>query len=342
MLWKRIGCCFWLILNTCQAATIETVMAEIRPVPRFYEAPGHTVAAQQIQLAATVNSFVRELTVREGDVVPKGILLLALDDRNNMKNREEAQALIAAAQATLADATQDVQNFARLLTKNATSAERLRKAQLQQEQTRAALIQAQARLAVLNHEREYLQLTSPFKARVVERLVTPGDLVTVGTPLLRLEVLDSIEFSAELPAVWIESIQVGQPVPIVLSGVSSPFIGQVTTIVKAVNPVTQTCTVKLRLGDDATEVLTGVTGQAHFIIAKESLLLIPESTMVERAGITGVFRLDSQQIARFAAIRIGRQWQTYRSVIAGLRAGDKLINKPSAELRDGERVGNQP
>jgi RND family efflux transporter MFP subunit len=341
MWWKRIGCCFWLILNTCQAATIETVMAEIRPVPRFYEAPGHTVAAQQIQLAATVNSFVRELTVREGDVVPKGILLLALDDRNHMKNREEAQALIVAAQATLADATQDVQNFARLLTKNATSAEHLRKAQLQQEQAHAALIQAQARLAVLNYEREYLQLTSPFKARVVERLVTPGDLVTVGTPLLRLEALDSIEFSAELPAVWIKSIQVGQPVPIVLSGVSSPFIGQVTTIIKAVNPVTQTCTVKLRL-DDATEVLTGVTGQAHFIIAKESLLLIPESTMVERAGITGVFRLDPQQIARFAAIRIGRQWQTYRSVIAGLRVGDKLINKPSAKLRDGERVGNQP
>lgn len=341
MLWKRIGCCFWLILNTCQAVTIETVMAEIKPVPRFYEAPGHTVAAQQIQLTATVNSFIRELAVREGDVVPKGTLLLALDDRNNMKNREEAQALIVAAQATLADATQDVQNFARLLTKNATSAERLRKAQLQQEQTRAALIQAQARLAVLNYEREYLQLTSPFKARVVERLVTLGDLVTVGMPLLRLEVLDSIEFSAELPAIWIESIQVGQPVPIVLSGVSSPFIGQVTTIVKAVNPVTQTCTVKLRL-DDATEVLTGVTGQAHFIIAEESLLLIPESTMVERAGITGVFRLESQQVARFAAIRIGRAWQTYRSVIAGLRVGDKLINKPSAKLRDGERVGNQP
>ena len=123
---------------------------------------------------------------------------------------------------------------------------------------------------------------------------------------------------------------------------SSPFLGQVTTIVKVVNPVTQTCTVKLRLGDDATEVLTGVTGQAHFIIAKELLLLIPESTMVERAGITGVFRLDPQPVARFAAIRIGRPWQKYRSVIAGLRAGDKLINKPSAELRDGERVGNQP
>ncbi|BAP55779.1 secretion protein HlyD [Thioploca ingrica] len=341
MLWKQISCCFWLILNTGQAATIETIMAEIRPVPRFYEAPGRTIATQQMQLRATVNSFIRELAVREGDIVPKGTLLLALDDRNNMKNREEAQALIAAAQATLADATQDVQNFARLLTKNATSAERLRKAQLQQEQTRAALIQAQARLAVLNHEREYLQLTSPFKARVVERLVTLGDLVTVGTPLLRLEALDSIEFSAELPAIWIESIQVGQPVLIVLSGVSAPFIGQVTIIVKAVNPVTQTCTVKLRLGD-ATDVLTGVTGQAHFIIAKESLLLIPESTMVERAGIIGVFRLESQQVARFAAIRIGRSWQTYRSVIAGLRAGDKLINKPSAELRDGERVGNQP
>ncbi|KHD09208.1 hypothetical protein PN36_14935 [Candidatus Thiomargarita nelsonii] len=320
---------------------LPLVKAQIQSVPRYYAAPGHIVAAHRIEIATKTSGFIQKIPVREGEIVKAGALLAVIDDAQIVSAIAQAKATLQSAQAEVQEATADVKNFQRLNKKNLLSTEKLRKAKLRLSLGQFAVTKAQALLKAQQAEQIYSRLYSPVKARIIERLKDVGDLASPGVPILRLEALQPLEFETVIPARWVNKLQRGQRIPIQFDGLPEAVKGKITHIIHAAEPTTQTCKIKLTLPPKS-KPLTGLFGRALFTVKTEQLLTIPKNTLIERAGIIGVYHVNKDKQAYFISVQLGRRWMQQRVILAGLNPEDIIVQTPIAQLRDGSYIKSKP
>lgn len=312
-------------------------LVELREMPRLYPVPGQVVPAQDIQITSRVSGFIEGIAVQEGEVVDVGNLLVEVDASGVEAAITQSEAAILAAKAELQDALADVRRFEKLAQTQVVAEERLQKARLRRDQAHAALAQAEAELRVHLADRSYTRLTSPVRARVVDRLRDPGDLAGVGTPILHLESLDDLHFETFVPSHHLRNIGIGQKVEIRLDARMKPLTGNISHLVSSADAVTRRCRVKIAL-PSIEGLLPGQFGQAQLILGYEPVLVIPHNALVERAGIEGVFILGEDGIARFRSVRPGRNWDDLREVLAGVEEGELIILSPPRQLHEGAHV----
>ena len=199
------------------------------------------------------------------------------------------------------------------------------------------LAQAQAELEAKRQDRRHIRLTSPVQAQVRERLRDQGDLASAGEPILRLDVLSSLELEVYLPSSQIGSVTHGQKVDVFIHSDSHPVVGEVVRIVRSADNVTRRSKVRIALPDNDA-FSPGQFARAHILLGRETTTTVPVSAIVERAGIEGVFVVKEDGAVRFRSIRTGKHWQNYREVLAGVEAGLPVVLDPPLRLRDGDRV----
>ena len=80
---------------------VKTARAELSSVQLTLQAPATIFPREQANITPRMTAVIRELKVRKGDNVAAGALLAVLENRDLISQREEAQAMLADAQATL-------------------------------------------------------------------------------------------------------------------------------------------------------------------------------------------------------------------------------------------------
>ncbi len=328
-------CC----MTSFSQAETKIVSVKEQLIPKIYSAPGYTAALNKIEISSKYNGVITELLVEAGDIVKKDQLLLVIDEAINIQSIEQVKKEIEIAKVTVADAKKDVNNFERLRKVQSVSEEKLRKARLLLAHSQSTLLKAKAKLIETKAATPYLRIKSPENARIVKRLIDKGDLATSGRPLLHLEVLTPLVFETTIPVQWINKLSTEQSVKIKLNHFKE-ITARITQIISSADPITQKCTIKLELASSL-NIPTGLLGQAQFIIDKELLLTIPEKALIKRVGITGVFRVDKDNLIWFTPVRYERKYNRQRVILSGLKAQDKIIVLPSELLRDGMIFSNQ-
>jgi RND family efflux transporter MFP subunit len=319
--------------ETVGADNPQGVPVEQTEIPRLYVSPGSIVSSQEFRVTSTVSGFIQEIAVREGDRVEAGDLLVRIDPSKVNRAIAQADATVDAAQAELEDANDDVRKYRVLVESESISDERLRKAVLRQKRTRAELRKAEAELQAQRADLDYIEIRSPATAQVAKRLMSVGDLSLPGNPILHLESLQGIEFETHVPETILIQIQRGQQVTIQLDGLQQEIEGQITAVVQSQDPVTRSGKVKVLL-PGLTDVMPGMFGRASFITGTDTHLTVPESSLVTRAGVEGVFIITQGDDARFVSVRTGALWGDRRIIRAGLRLEDRILSDPPQSAFD--------
>jgi RND family efflux transporter MFP subunit len=248
-----------------------------------------------------------------------------------------AQATLAAAQAELGDANGDLKRYRALSKTEALAEDKIRDAGVRRTKAEALLARAQAELEAKRQDRRYIYLASPVRAQVRERLRDQGDLASAGEPILRLDVLGSLELEVYLSSSQIGSVTKGQNIDLFVQSDVQPIIGKVARIVRSADSVTRSSKVRITLPNNR-GLSPGQFARAHILLGHETVPVVPPSSIVKRAGIEGVFVVEEEGSARFRSIRTGKLWQDYREVLAGVEAGLPVILNPPLRLRDGDQV----
>ena len=198
---------------------------------------------------------------------------------------------------------------------------------LRQKRARAELRKAEAELGAQQTNLDYIEIKSPVNAQVAERLMSEGDLSLPGTPILHLESLQAFEFETYVPESVLLQLRPGQPVTLQLDGLQQAVAGEIAAIVQSQDPVTRSGKVKVLLSG-STKVMPGMFGRASFITGKDTHLTVPESSLVTRAGVEGVYITAEDVAARFVSVRAGARWEDRRIIQAGLRPEDRVLPDP--------------
>lgn len=318
---------------------VSVVLAPVRhqPVTRYYTVPGHVISDERIQLSSRISGFIENLDVHEGDQVRRGQVLVRIDQADVSGAIRQASAALESAQADLADAEDDVRKFAALAKNGSIPTDTLRKAEVRRDVAEARLAEVRASLDTARAQRAYTTIVSPVDGLVIARLAQVGDLATPGVPVIEIDASRSLLFQTFVAESRVADIGPDTPAWLRLDAIDDEMQGQVLHVVPSGDLVTRRYEVKIGLPCVA-GLLPGMFGRARFAVGTDRPLLVPRAALVERGGLSGVFRAGDAGRAEFRWIRTRREFADTLEVTAGLVEGDQVVIAPPPALRDGDRL----
>ena len=192
---------------------------------------GRVEAARSTDLGFELAGKILSIEVDEGDNVKQGQVLAYLDlDRLQARRKELVSALKQTrANLKLADIT--YLRYQQVVKSSGVSKQQLDEAKEHFRATQASVERARSRIDTIDIEIEKSRLEAPFDAYITQRRVDEGQVLAAGSPVLRLQENTSPEIRVGIAGRIVDSVQVGQVIPVVVNQLS------LQASVKAIIPV---------------------------------------------------------------------------------------------------------
>lgn len=319
------------------AVDAETAVVQKATLPIVATAPGAVIAEQQAQIASRLMGFIREIDVHEGQTVVAGQRLFTLDPTDIQGQVRQAKAGLAQAEAALADAQGDYTRFGNLYKEEAIAKLQWDKVRLQYQVAQQQAASARAGLDTAASQMRYATLTAPFAGVITQKLANVGDLAAPGRPLLVLESPSKLQVQTNVSSDVYAHLKQGDSVNVQAGDTGTAISGKIARLVPAADPVAHSYLVKIDLPKDS-QFKSGMYVLVSFPIGQREGVRVPQSAVLDRAGITGVFVVDAQGMARYRMVRVGQTSDGQVEVQAGLAAGERVVTSATAELQSGDKV----
>lgn len=185
-----------------------------------------TIEAVQVSLGFKVPGKLAEVSVSEGDRVQPGQVVARLDAQDLAVSVRSARAAVESARAALTQAlatrekaARDLARMRALSAEGAATQQQLDAARAAADVTRAQVEaataqvhQAESALAQAELSLSYAVLTSPQSGQVTEVIHHPGEMVTVGTPVVTVADLDTLKVHAAVDETRVGAVRPGDRV----------------------------------------------------------------------------------------------------------------------------------
>lgn len=156
-----------------------------------------------------------------------------------------------------------------------------------------------------------------------------------GTPLFTVIKDGAIELVADLSETSIQKVKVGQSAFLTVAGATTRIEGKVRLVSPIVDPVTRLGSIHITIPAD--QARSGMYANAEIIVAEANALALPLSAVTaNRDGSTA--RKVEGNIVKQVKIETGIQDNGFVEVLSGLSAGDKVVEKAGAFVRDGDHI----
>ncbi len=180
-------------------------------------------------------------------------------------------------------------------------------------------------LALANQNLQDAVLKAPFDGAIQETRVAPGSYVNVGQPVAALVRTSPLRFRAGVPERSAIGVMVGQPVQIMLEGVSRPLVAPIARISPALDVSSRALIIEADLENEDNRLRTGLFAEAEILVDDGGqALAIPASCITAFGGVEKVWVVADQQ-ARPQAVRIGRRDNRRVEILSGLEPGQTVI-----------------
>lgn len=305
-----------------------------------YQTVGSVVSDERVEISSRLPAYVRSISVREGERIRRGQVLVQLDARDQEAAVLQAQAQRAMSEGLLRDVQRTLADTQALLKRGLVSDAARRKAQLDYDAAEQLLRTADAALSAAQAQLRYTEIVSPVDGVVAARPARAGDLVTPGRPLLVVESDTALLFETAAAESQVQHIALGDVAQVSIDATGKSYPATVLRVVPSGDPVTRRFMVKLQL-DDATGLVPGMFGRSRFKVGESDGLRVPDKALAQRGGLTGVFVVSEKEQLDFRWVRTGRREAALTEVTAGLQAGETVLAQVPATVRDGDRLKRQ-
>jgi RND family efflux transporter MFP subunit len=300
------------------------------------EMDGSLQAVRQSTLSAQASGRIAQLSVKAGDQVKAGQVLVVIDDRATQAGVAQALAGMAQAEASLTNAKANFERTRDLRAQGFVAQAALDTAQAQLKGAQAGVAAARAGQTQSSLAQGFTRLTAPYDGWVLQTHAEAGSLAMPGSPLLTVYAPQPIRAVVYVPASQHIAAQQAQRVEVRLPGSDAWVRPVTTTSLPAADPVSQTVEWRLDLSAaDGANQVPGRQVRVRFVgSAEQQRLVVPESALVHRGELTAVYIVSSQGEGKPAgfslrAVRTGASHGAAGlEVIAGLKAGDRVALDP--------------
>jgi membrane fusion protein (multidrug efflux system) len=182
-------------------------------------------------------------------------------------------------------------------------------------------------------------IRAPFDGLLGFRMVSPGTLLTSGTPITTLDDIAQLKLDFSVPETLLSGVSVGASV--VAYSAAFPnreFEGEVTAIDSRIDPVTRAATVRAIIPNPDLILRPGMLMTTEVLTDRIDELVIPEQALIQNAAESYVFVVDENMTAQRRNIQFTRRWRDNIVVDSGLEAGEEVVTAGAFKLRPNAKV----
>lgn len=285
---------------------------------------GTLQASEDIQLKSEAAGRIVRLPLHEGNRVPKGTLLVKINDA-------DLQAQLIKAKAALETARTNLVREKRLLARNFIS-------QQEYDLAKEALESARGDVQLLVAQIQKTEVRAPFAGVVGLKLVSLGGFVSVGSPIANFVSDAPLNVVFSVPEQYYDSVSPGKVVDFTVQGADSSYSAKVSAVDPKVDENTRT--VNVRAVCDSTDSALAPGSFAHLTLVVRELpeaLSVPSQALVPNVSGQQVYVLR-QGAAVAQKVQIGLRTDVDVEITAGIRPGDTVITTGVTLIRPGSPV----
>lgn len=304
---------------------------------------GNIQAIDSVVIKARVPGEVVTLSVREGDAVQQGQVLIKLDPRDQQARLEQALQQAAAAKAQWAISQRTLENNQALVAQGFISRNALDTSVSSATAAKSTWQAAQAAVDLARKAMEDTRLSTPIKGMVAKQYVQVGERVNVDARLLDVVDLSRVELQASLRPEDITQVRVGTRGQIRVDGLKQPIEAQVARINPSAAPGTRAVTVYLSLKPHEA-LRQGLFANGQLELARATSLILPRSVIRQRTNGSYV-QLVRQGKVVHQAVTLGAEGQLASDqtlavveVRSGLDGGESILKESLGLVKEGAEV----
>jgi multidrug efflux pump subunit AcrA (membrane-fusion protein) len=328
---------------------------------------GTVIPYKEVTLAAQLPGRVKYLSGIEGDAFKKGDLLVALDDRELLANRQSLLAQMASADAQLRNAgmqynreifaprsrtppggmaipnlfdqmfTRPIEDFVGERSRGAELSADIYSSGTQVDQARSAIMRLQAEVQALDSKLRDARSIAPFDGVIIKKFIEEGDTVQPGQPMLNFADVEYLQVEVDVPARLRPGLREGMMIHAELDVTHRRVPVRVAQIFPTADPQRHTVKVKFDLPQGVSE-----PGQYSKVLVPDfnaparTNPVIPEAAIRYNGSLPGVYVLDEQGNPQLRLVRVGEPVPGgLVTVLSGLRPGERILADPPAGVAAG-------
>lgn len=321
--------------------TVTTVTPGSADWPVRLGATGTVAAWQEAIIGAEASGLrLTDVLADVGTPVTKGQLLATLQSETVAAERDQIQANLAEAEATLAEARHNAQRARQVEHSGALSEQQIAQYLTGEQTARARVDALKAQLKASQVRLAQTRIVAPDSGTVTARGATLGAVVQPGMELFRMIRGNRLEWRAELPAADLARVKPGMPATLTTAG-RNTLRGRIRLVAPTLDEKTRNGMVYVDLLDTA-DARAGMFARGEIEIARSTVMTLPQSAVLLRDGFSWVFRLGKNNRVVLTKVQTGIRSGNLIAINSGLSAGETVVATGVGFLADGDTVRLAP
>ncbi len=290
-------------------------------IASYYRTTATLEAEKQAQILARVQGVIGSLGCEEGDLVEEGQVLVQIDNH-------EYQLRLDQARATTSNLRARYDRMERMLAEELTSEE-------EYEAAKSELATAEADEGLAALDVEYTSVAAPFRGRITERLVDPGQNVSVGTPLFVIADFDPLLARVHVPAKEFRKLEAEQPVTLRLDSDGREMHGTIKLVSPVIDPTSGTIKLTVEIPEYPGDTRPGDFAEVSIVTERRSgTTLIPRPAVVADKGEDVVYVAVEDRAER-RVVKVGFTDDAHAEILDGVTPGELVVVKGQRSLKQG-------
>jgi membrane fusion protein, multidrug efflux system len=342
-----LAACFFLLLAGCSKPVEKA--EDIRPVRVLKlgaanasittEFSGEVRARIESRLGFRVGGKIVARKVDVGSTVKRGQVLLQLDPQDLQLAQAQANAGLRAAQSNRDLALAELKRYQELRDKNFVSQAVLDAKRSAWQSAQASFEQAQAAFKGQSNQAAYATLIADVDGVVTAVDAEVGQVVTAGTPVVRVAQAGDMEVVFGIPEDKVEALRNIKEVSVrtwANPGASLP--GKIREIAPVADPATRTYTAKVAIPNAPADIKLGMTAFVAFLAKTPvPLIKVPLTALFQEKSVTSVWVVEQGAVKRVPVTIAGPSGNDLL-LSSGVSAGQTVVTAGVNQLKPGQKV----
>ena len=328
---------------TEQAVTV--IQAKVADTPVLVEVNGNVVPLKVVDVRSQISNLVREVLIKEGQVVQQGQPMFVLDDRNDLSNIEKLRATLARDRALAVDQDRQLSRARELRAQNFISQGSLDTTTAQRDAQWALVKSDEAAVVAAEVALGYNVIKAPISGRTGVINVFPGSLVQPsGAALVTITQVDPIAIQFSLPESQYARLKASHSasdkakVKATLPATGQTLEGDMYFIDNTIDPASGTIRVKASFSNPKGDLWPGQFVQigAQLGVLTDALIIPPEAVVTTVNG-RFVYVVGEDNTVKPNPVKDVYSFKK-TLVVSGITADDRIVLDGRQNLRPGGKV----
>ncbi|HEV3241619.1 MAG TPA: efflux RND transporter periplasmic adaptor subunit [Casimicrobiaceae bacterium] len=289
-------------------AAADLAHVEPQPLTRWLPLSGTLQPLNQTTVKAKVSGEIRQVTVREGEAVKAGQVLVRFDTADLEARLTDRIGALESSRAQLGLAEKTRAQNQLLLKQNFISQNAYDSAESNLSVSQGTLKSNEAQAQMARIALNYAVVTAPLSGMVAKRHVQPGEKVSLDAPLITIVDLEQMELQAMVPANDVPELATGMKVDLSIDGFGERHF---TGTIERINPTTEAGTrailVFIHIPNPDAALRGGMFGTGKVTLAAGAPVpTLPAVSVRTEAGQSFVWTIEDGKLTR-RLVTVGRR-----------------------------------